>query len=297
MINYLKEIFKFIFKKRDFLILLVTLIGFTQACWGVSYVENQLSSLSKTKHNHSQIEKPFSQNTIPLFISTHEGCEGSIDLKEALAICSYLKNHAPLGIEFSENRMDHKLVGGTCSAISLEFLEDYLKLKKQNLSDASLIQAIQKLGIKYQHSSQKMRTRQAAYNTISVNKKAFSTDYLKAKIQALANYHQLKVDYTSNLIDIRKVRNGSHLDPLLTHLPEGVYILRQIEPCRNQKLEKQGHTYIYIKESDLNIFFDPNKGAVLLNPGHRYEELFISLKEYYNSYHIYQFRFYLINIA
>ncbi|AXH78539.1 MAG: putative membrane protein [Circular genetic element sp.] len=43
-------------------------------------------------------------------------------------------------------------------------------------------------------------------------------------------------------------------------LPFGQYIVRIIKPSENRRLEKSGHTLIYIKEEKLRMCYDPNSG-------------------------------------
>ena len=104
----------------------------------------------------------------------------------------------------------------------------------------------------------KMRAQQGAFNCIEISEDA-SLDPIVSKIQALANFHDLKVERASPTFDILKELK-SKFTKNIGELSEGIYFLRVIKPEDNEKLEARGHSMVLLRTSGGDYFFDPNKG-------------------------------------
>lgn len=227
-------------------------------------------------------------------------CNGPVAIDKVKSICVKLNTNPPTGIQFNQEKVGDSVEGGTCTAMSLEFLDSYLKAKKLSVQtsdnrSAMFIDKIVELGQKFSSSSEEMRNRQAAYNTIEVQldkSLVNKADYSKNKMQAIANYHSLTIDHASPEIDTKELNDKSELAKEVDALPEGAFLVRIIKPANNEKLEEHGHSVVYIKENGLGIFYDPNYGARNVSPSKHSEILFEGFKSYFQSFEINKARFY-----
>lgn len=229
--------------------------------------ENLFSSLSLNFFEKLPKHLPHWKTSI-LFYATQNGCDGKVPVSKVNSLCAQLELQSPLGIHFNPKKITSSLEGGTCSAMSLEFLEDYFKAKKLLLEKKSdlnqLVNVIQKVAKKYAKSSEEMRIIQTAYNTIEIEKLEVPVDYSKNKVQSLANHHSLVIDYSSNEIEVGS-ENKDQLFQEMNTLPDGGFLIRFLKPENNDKLEKYGHSLVYIKEKNLGLFYDPNLGVFKLS--------------------------------
>lgn len=234
-----------------------------------------------------------------LFRGTQQGCEGPVCISKAESVRATLDSHSSdLGIRFNQKMITDSIKEGTCTAMSLEFLDSYFKTKKLSIErpDAQahvLVDRLIELGELFAKSSQEMRDRQAAYNTIEVMDSLDETvDHSKNKIQALANYHSFNIDYSSSEIDVAKLANKNELSKELDALPEGTFFIRILKPADNKKLEEKGHSLIYIKENGLGLFYDPNFGLRSLPSEEHAQILFQGFKNNFQLFGINKARFY-----
>lgn len=195
------------------------------------------------------------------------------------AIRADLAAKAPLGIHFNSSKVINRIEGGTCSAMSLEFIDFYMKTKSLNEEQ-------------FATSSKKRRDLQAAFNTIEVIPLESSIDYSKNKIQSLANFYSLEIDHSSPEIDIAAMSHAKEIAKEVEALPDGVFLIRIIKPEDNDKLECNGHSLAIIKEEGLCLFYDPNFGVQNLSQVDPSTALFNNFKTCLKMFGISKARFY-----
>lgn len=240
--------------------------------------------------------KSYSPQSIPqekwLFKGSQASCLGQVSVSKVESIRAKLDSQSPLSICFNREKITDSLKGGTCTAMSLEFLEEYFKSKEANLKkdnfQSKMVESIIKFAPKFFNSCEEMRNRQAAFNTIEVKKLNYEVDYSKNKVQALANYHSFVIDYASNEIETDKLTNEHDIHSL----PEGSFLIRILKPANNEKLEEHGHSLVYIKEHGIGIFYDPNFGVKNLSPSEHQVTLFENFKTNLNTFQVNKVRFY-----
>ena len=231
------------------------------------------------------------------FKGTQNGANGKVSTVEAESIRQILENRSPPGIIFNPTKTEDFCQGGTCSAMSLTLLEKYLKMQKTHLESSDhtpeiLTKWTNDVGVELTSSSEIMRTRQVAYNTIEVIKTSDEIDFAKNKIQALANYHNLSINHYSKEMDIKELFNQPEASLEMEALPEGAYLVRMTKPKDNEKLEDFGHSFVYIKSKELNLFYDPNQGMRDLKELTHASVLFPYFKHYFIERELTKLRFY-----
>lgn len=193
------------------------------------------------------------------------------------------------GILFNPSRLMRILHDGTCSSMSLGFLEAYMRMKKngENLSARDL-EYLEKC---FSCTTIPFICLQIAFNCIEVDLSAEVQDISRSKIQALANYYGLEIDLPSHFLDIREENSFSSLRDLTESLPIGCYLLRLLEPAENTKMEIKGHSIAYIKRNEGSYLYDPNEGLYQI-----FDEDFVLIHricmETYREYGVYLARFY-----
>jgi len=230
-----------------------------------------------------------------LFRGRQKGCNGFVSRADANIVLERLDKNKPSCIRFNRNTITNSIEGGTCSAMSLEFLATYFKIKEACPVDADyrsyMLQKLRESGSKFASSSQEMRDRQSAYNTIEVSKLSEDIDYAKNKMQSLANYHGFKIDWSSDHIDTTLCRD---VTSTMDHLPDGAFLIRILKPANNEKLEEYGHSLVYIKEDGLRLFYDPNFGLKAFDPSDHVSFLLKNFSTYFRKYQLKNGRFYHI---
>lgn len=202
-----------------------------------------------------------------LFPSSSDGCNGQVRVEEAELTRKQLQDRAPLGIQFKSKNIRSSIAGGFCTAASLDFLKAYFKQMKRVRIQTSLNERIfelRKIGNRIKNL-QALRNRQAAFNSIEVDRTLIQSDFSFFKMQALLNYNHLHINFASREMDILK-ESDDQIFQTITDLPEGEFVLRLINPCDNSKLEKFGHTLIYIKKDGLHLLYDCNEGLIRFQP-------------------------------
>lgn len=228
-----------------------------------------------------------------LFKGTQISAQGNVSIEKAEVIRAKLASQSsPLGIHFNKSKIVDQLVGGTCSAMALQFVDRYFQIKKSCEGSEQILKQIAAIGIQFSASSAEMRDRQAAYNTIEVVKSSEERDFSKNKMQSLANDHNLSIKFSSNEMDVEKLDTEQSLQNDVDALPEGAYLVRIIKPANNEKLEEHGHSLIYIREQGVNLFYDPNLGARNLVGAKHSTVLFNSFKENFATFQVSKARFY-----
>jgi hypothetical protein len=201
-----------------------------------------------------------------LFNGTQEQAIGPINPMRALRFVEYLNRWRENGIVFNQSGITPSTDGGTCTSMSLDFVEEFFKLRKVHVmaghySNDLFLNSIRNLGGRFAKSSEEMRTRQAAFNTIEIVPHSSGVDISKNKVQSLANLHNFKVDHASKEIQVGSANYEKTLKEEVAKLPEGLYLLRTIKPFNNVRDELHGHSMIYVKSQKEGFFYDPNQGA------------------------------------
>jgi len=214
------------------------------------------------------------------------GRDGVVDQTVSNRVCATLNGFHPNGVIFDPSKMNSYLTGGTCSAMTLQFLKDYRAIPKciQNLVDdkvtgqglnalgynysSSALETLKKISDKYRTSSPAFRNIQMAYNTIK--QCGTPNDFKKAKMEALVKYE----NPTLSLKDPAEI----NLDPLgdittfYNNAPEGIFVGRLLrplltdadfmDPTKRDKAECYGHTTLLIKEKGQVFYYDPGIGVI-----------------------------------
>ncbi len=207
-----------------------------------------------------------------------DGCDGKVSREMALSHCLELQKNQAEGVFFNPKNLTRYLMGGTCSALTLNFLE------------AAVYRPGEMLEARFFTSSQEMRDLQAACNTIEVQPEK-GIDFSRNKVQSLLNYFDLKIDQCSEEIDIRKEGAQDKISEIEKSL-QGIYFIRIILPSNNRRLEERGHSLGYIKYGKDSTLYDPGKGLIYLENGDSF--LFFLFTEYLREYKVFMVRFYKI---
>lgn len=230
-----------------------------------------------------------------LFKGQQNGCNGFVSKADANIVLEYLDKNKPSCIRFNRDAITGSIEGGTCSAMSLEFLATYFKIKEDCPVDTDyqpyMLQKLRESGSKFASSSQEKRDWQAAYNAIEVVKLSEDIDYAKNKMQSLINHHGFKIDWSSDHIDTTLSKDVASV---MGHLPDGAFLMRILKPANNEKLEERGHSLVYIKENGLRLFYDPNFGLKAFDSSNQVPFLLDNFSTNFREFQIKEGRFYHI---
>lgn len=207
--------------------------------------------------------------------TTHHGQ----DLDKSMNVYEELVAHSLPTIVFKEEKLypfDHR---GTCSAMALDFLARYFSTCRGCVDHEDAISAqIAKFNTYYEVPTSTIISRQAAYNTITVeDNEDLEVEEIKfRKMQSLANYHNIKLTPQTESMSLNDIVDGQiDFKKVISDLPQGSYVIRALSPTDNDKQEWYGHTMILIKKKGFSIFFDNAKGAAKIT-----EETDIELGEH-----------------
>lgn len=231
---------------------------------------------------------------------------GTVNQAQALAVCEKLNAHKPLGISFNSARVHPMINGGTCTVMALEFAKIYFDLREKTKSKDYPYEMLDLISRQNQlrESNATMRTLQAAFNAIEIIAYHSVKDHSRNKVQALLNFYSFEIKDVSTEWDIEILSFHKffydaycEIDFLneFFFLPDGVYFVRNIAPENNHKLERQGHSTIYIRERGLNLYYDANIGVLnLFELNNHPATLLDFLNKNTNEFGIRRFRFYRI---
>lgn len=216
--------------------------------------------------------------------------KGQIDTKQCLTLVGKLnvgaKRVMPC-ISFNPAMLrGAQLEGGACSAVAFRVAKEALRLQKCLIDKQHIKNSRKEMSFALQLSrfigdlekgatskraadkvlQTTIRTEQAAFNTITVDREVISSgNAVSKKVGAMAPFYGLKVVESSPEL---RVRENEHLEAELLEqfqsLKPGVYFLRIIQEKYNHKLEKKGHSVVYIKTDDAEYNFDPALGVYTL---------------------------------
>lgn len=198
--------------------------------------------------------------------------KGECNLDQAKQMVKCLNEKAKVSsISFNPEMLtQNQLVGGACTAIIFRLARELLPLMRENRvffkNFHHLIKELEEVatGSKtIDKATQKaIRTEQLALNTITVDRNRTYSDYaVSEKIGAMASYYGLKVIDSSQEIPMHALVDS------LASLGKGAYLLRIIQKANNHKLEKQGHSILYLKTEGSEYYFDPALGGYSLFQG------------------------------
>lgn len=239
-----------------------------------------------------------------LFFSCQANHLGLASIKKIESIRNRLFEQSSDGITFNESKISAIITGGNCSAIALEFAHSYISAKedlckkigedifRSQAKSQVLLLLIKRLGKIFHTSNEEMRTRQGAYNTIEVLPSLENIDFSKEKIQSIANYHNFKIDITTDEINSYMISQPEDIRDYVCSLPQGIYLLRIIKPAENEKLEEYGHSTIYIQEEPVKVFFDPNRGAFNISHEDIAKKFYAIFQSQLLQFNVSQVRFY-----
>lgn len=215
-------------------------------------------------------------------------------------IFASMEQNQPVGIKYNHYINTGEIKRGVCSALALGFARRYIEIKNDRiLKKNDLFFKLRELiseefypGITTTSLNQKLMDTQAAFNCIEVDKSLNNIDFSLAKVQSIAGYFSFAISsYTE------ETKYSDSISPTLnkqiTEMPHGVHLLRFIKSNNNEKLEKYGHSMIFIKDRQGNLFYDPNNGVELItnNPA---ERLCAHLKHNQIKFKLDTFRFYAL---
>ena len=194
-------------------------------------------------------------------------CNGDAPKEAAGNIVDRLQQRTVAGIKFNKSKLDGTVSGGTCSAMSLNFMHEFFKWfeTKGNpaLSVKNVHDAITEMNdVAIERANQDFRTLQAAYNTIEKDSAVnlSEEDFMHAKVESLAHHFDLTLGKGS-IVKVRERGAKTQLKNVFNSLVDGTYVVRQILPKDNEKGEEHGHTCILIKTGETFFFYDPNPGV------------------------------------
>lgn len=175
-----------------------------------------------------------------------------------------ISERAPNGVVFNVNRLVDYLYGGTCSAMTFSFARDLINNPIRDFHER--IVTVMK---DYTKSKEAFRAEQIAFNAIEKDTSTVVEDFKRAKVQSLANYYDMELDYASEEFSVDSItRNPEYFNKAVETLPEGFYIVRILNPSNNFKEERWGHTTLYVKNKiEGDYFYDPNYGLTEIATG------------------------------
>lgn len=205
--------------------------------------------------------------------------QGAVDIIKVKEIVSELNRktvHRNIqSIFFDEQHIDNYLSGGSCSAISFKVAKVVLDYLKNPINDReegvlqsmkNIVETIHTEGLKDSKigsdKSQLIRSTQAAFNTISINRTINAVDICQDKIKAIAAYYDIEVSQsTKDLLLEETNASRKKFEAIKKELKSGLYLLRIIQKNDNQRLERHGHSTIYVKSPQgKQFYFDPQIG-------------------------------------
>lgn len=211
-----------------------------------------------------------------------------------------ISENPPRGIKFNPKKLEGKVTGGICTSQAFKFLKEFEKVVKkigENATTAEYLEHLKNLGPKFDNgggeSVIKHRSIQEALNTIEVDKKQKGVDFSRNKMQALLNLNDYEITEATETFDIKKDGQGI-LAEELKRLPLGRYVIRMIDPAKNEKLEVQGHTMILIKTKDGVLFYENNTGLHVDQSNWSVDVVYKRLQHFSRRFNIRHVRFYKI---
>ncbi len=209
-------------------------------------------------------DKPKKKETKILLGGSQEGKIGPTHHQTMMSTLQKIQQNREPGVYFNRNSLVNYLYGGTCTAMVLGFIEDFLNSKGADLQKR-LITTMKN----YTISGEVFRAQQIAFNTIEQSHFTQSSDFKRAKVQSLANFKNFKIDYASTDMELDDIlKNPEKFEQEIEKLPEGIYFLRILRPSDNHKKEHWGHSTVFLRDKiEGDYFYDPNYGLTEIADG------------------------------
>lgn len=225
--------------------------------------------LENTPENQEKIISSASKSFKIIKKGTQESNAGPIDESLAKDYCDGLNEHLRQShaIVFSADRLQNPVSGGTCSAMSFEFANDYLR-RRPSSPPQMIFDDLEK---KYETSSEYFRTIQSTFNTLHRNKEIDAEDFLKEKVASMMHFYDRTVTDSSETFNIEfdpkneAVKATEIIESFLDQHPQGVFVIRCILLEPNEKGEAYGHSMILINDPEGSYFYDPGQGVFELS--------------------------------
>jgi hypothetical protein len=155
-------------------------------------------------------EKVVRKRSMPqkkIFQGSQFQSQGTVSVRNAQNIHAQLQTCCSSGIQFNRSKIVSFLEGGACTAMSFEFLHSYYITKKDWLTYSkdnvnNLKRLLKALAPRFAQTSEDMRNRQAAFNTIEVKNQSGEMNFSKEKIESIGRLYSFAIDYSSAEIDL-----------------------------------------------------------------------------------------------
>lgn len=214
------------------------------------------------------------KETKKLTDATNQNGDGPVDELLVEKYFNKLQANAAPGVTFKADYLENYCLGGTCSAKVLSFANDFF-----NSPEANLHEKVIKAAENHITSSYKLRTQQAALNTISKDDKNSAKDFSRAKVESIVALEDFVVEEASKPIpsvdynfddiyfglpSIETVPSMplESFEEVFDQLKDGFYFCRMLSSGNNSKEEYYGHSVAFIKNAEGNYFWDSTGGLV-----------------------------------
>jgi hypothetical protein len=221
------------------------------------------------------------------------GGSGLVSRDRVQQICNTLNSERVRGVFFNAQTVENHVGGGTCSAMAIDFINEYLQTKAQKPSSPSKI--IEKISQRYTHSSKEFMHNQAAFNTIEKNSREYTTDFKKDKIAAMLKLYHRNVGYCSEEVDLSSHTADRKISQIISRLPKGIFLIRALHLAQNPKEELVGHSSVLINEDQGIFFYDPNHGTAELQQRNAGRITYDFLRQAYRQFNIPHVRLYRVS--
>ncbi len=218
-------------------------------------------------------------------------CLGPIESHRVQQICNQLNTDRIQGVFFNTVTAERNMRGGTCSAMTLDYIDQYLRLKAHGKTS---FESLIKITPRYRTSSQEFMNHQAAFNTISKHPQEISSDFKRDKIAAMLKLFQRRVGVCSEEIRMDAPDARDKILRNMAVLPKGVFVVRALAYEQNAREEREGHSMAFINEEDGLFLYDPNHGTTQLKPGHSAEQVHLMLKDVHEAFEVPSVRMYQV---
>ncbi len=230
-------------------------------------------------------------HAITIRVGSQNYCLGPIESHRVQQICTQLNADRIQGVFFNTVSAEPNMCGGTCSAMTLDYIDQYLRLKAHGKTS---FESLIKISPRYRTSSQEFMNHQAAFNTISKHPQENSSDFKRDKIAAMLKLFQRRVGVCSEEIQMDAPDAGDKILKNIDVLPKGVFVVRALAYEQNVREEREGHSIAFINEEDGLFLYDPNHGTTQLKAGYSAERVHLMLKDVHEAFAVPSVRMYQV---
>ena len=156
--------------------------------------------------------------------------------------------------------------GGTCTAMSLDFIDRYLSWSKGR-SPLDFTIFSRKFGSRYKICNDYFKTLQNGFNGLTLDQSLSPEEFQNVKMQSLGNYFDLKARSESGILNFSSnnlFMLRQDFERAIAKLSDGAHLLRIIRPDESAKKEKYGHSCVLIRNGDDLMYYDPCGGIFQL---------------------------------